>query len=134
MPVEHSYPRNMMVQNFQLPFFHTLFWKHKEKLSTTEQEAYGVYYAITKGNHYLQGVDIIVRNDHKPLTKFVNGKNANNKVKRWGLELAMYNIILNGFLELTVKQQIPFMPSGFTSDHTSISQLVIHHKLRWTHL
>ena len=24
--------------------------------------------------------------------KFVNGKNANNKVNRWGLELATYNI------------------------------------------
>ena len=57
----------------------------------TEQEAYGVYYAITKWN-YLQGVDIIVRNDHKPLTKFLNRKNANDKVNRWGLELATYNI------------------------------------------
>ena len=36
-------------------------------------------------------MDIIVRNDHKPLTKFLNGKNA-NKVNRWGLELATYNI------------------------------------------
>ena len=58
----------------------------------TEQEAYGVYCAITKWNYYLQGVDIIVRNDHKPLTKSLNGKNANNKVNRWGLELATYNI------------------------------------------
>ena len=58
----------------------------------TEQEAYGVYYAITKWNYYLQGADIKIRNDHKPLTKFLNGKNANNKVNRWGLELATYNI------------------------------------------
>ena len=58
----------------------------------TEQEAYGVYYAVTKWSNYLQGADIIVRNDHKPLTKFVNGKNVNNKVNRWGLELATYNI------------------------------------------
>ena len=57
----------------------------------TEQEAYGVYYAITKWNYYLQGVDIIVGKDHKPLSKFLNGKNANNKVNRWGLELATYN-------------------------------------------
>ena len=58
----------------------------------TEQEAYGVYYAITKWNYYLQGADIIVRNDQKPLTKFLNGKNVNNKVNRWGLELVTYNI------------------------------------------
>ena len=28
--------------------------------NTTEQEAYGVYYTITKWNYYLQGTDIIV--------------------------------------------------------------------------
>ena len=64
----------------------------QRKWSTTEQEAYGVYYAITKWNYYLQGADIIVQNDHKPLNKFLNGKNANNKVNRWGVELATYNI------------------------------------------
>ena len=45
-----------------------------------EQEAYGVYYTGTKWNYYFQGADITVRNDHKLLTKFLNGKNANNKV------------------------------------------------------
>ena len=97
-----------MVQNFQLPFSCTHFLETQRKWSMTEQEAYGVYYAIIKWNYYLQGVDIIVRNDHKPLTKFLNGKNANNKVNRWGLEFATYNIILNGFLELAIKQLIVF--------------------------
>ena len=59
----------------------------------TEQEAYRVYYDNTKWNYYLKGVDIIVRNDHKPLAKFLNGKNTNNKVDRWGLQLATYHII-----------------------------------------
>ena len=36
-----------------------------------EQDAYGVYYVITKWNYYLQGVDITVQNDHKPLNKFL---------------------------------------------------------------
>ena len=40
----------------------------------------------------MQGADIIVKNDHKPLAQFLNGKNANNKVNRWTLELATYNI------------------------------------------
>ena len=39
-----------------------------------------------------QGADIIVQNDHKPLARFLNGKNTNNKVNRWSLELATYNI------------------------------------------
>ena len=38
----------------------------QRKWSTTKQEAYGVYYAVTIWNYYLQGMDIIVRNDHKP--------------------------------------------------------------------
>ena len=37
-------------------------------------------------------MDIIVRNDHKPLTPILNGKRTNNKVNRWGLELTTYNI------------------------------------------
>ena len=68
------------------------FIETQRKWSTTEQEAYGVYYSITKQNYYLQGTDIIVKNDHKPLTWFLNGKNANNKVNRWSLELTTYNI------------------------------------------
>ena len=57
-----------------------------------EQEAYAVYYAVTKWNYYLQGSDIIVCNDHKPLQNFLNSTNANNKVNRWSLELGTYNI------------------------------------------
>ena len=52
----------------------------QRKWSNMEQEAYGVYYTITKWNYYLQGADNIVRNDHEPLNKFLNGKNTNNKV------------------------------------------------------
>ena len=44
------------------------------------------------GIYYLQGADIIVKNDHKSLTWFLNGKNADNKFNRWSLELATYNI------------------------------------------
>ena len=55
-------------------------------------EAYDIYYAVTKWNDYLQGSDIIVCNDHKPLQKLLNGKNS-NKVNRRSLEIATYNII-----------------------------------------
>ena len=67
---------------FPIAFLSHTFLETERKWSMTEQKAYGVYYAITKWNYYLQGLDIIVRNDHKPLTKFLNGKNANNKVNR----------------------------------------------------
>ena len=77
---------------FPIAFLSHTFLETQRKWSTTEQEAYGVYYAITKWNYYLQGTDITVRNDHKPLAKFLNGKNGNNKVNNWGLELATYNM------------------------------------------
>ena len=68
----------------------------QRKLSTTEQKAYGVYYAVTKWNYYLQGAEVIVCNDYKPLARFLNGKNSNNKVNRWGLELATKTLPSNG--------------------------------------
>ena len=37
-------------------------------------------------------MDITVRNNHKPLAQFLNGKNKNTKINRWGLELTSYNI------------------------------------------
>ena len=39
----------------------------QRKWSTTEQEAYRVYFAVTKCNYYLQGAEVIIHNDHKPL-------------------------------------------------------------------
>ena len=77
---------------FPVAFLSHTFTETQQKWSTTEQEAYGVYYTINKWNYYLQGADIIVRNDHKPLAHFLNRKNTNNKVNRWSLELATYNI------------------------------------------
>ena len=77
---------------FPIAFLSHTFFETQCKWSTTKQEAFGVYYAITKWNYYLQGANIIVRNDHKPLARFLNGKNVNNKVNRWSLELATYNI------------------------------------------
>ena len=49
---------------FPIAFLLHTFSETQRKWSTTEQEAYGVYYAITKWNYYLQGANIIVRNDH----------------------------------------------------------------------
>ena len=52
---------------FPVAFLSHTFTETQCKWSTMEQEAFGVYYAITKWNYYLQGANIIVRNDHKPL-------------------------------------------------------------------
>ena len=77
---------------FLVAFLLHTFTDTQRRWSTPEQEAYGIYFAIKKWNYYLQGADIIVRNDHKPLARFLNGKNENTKINRWGLELTSYNI------------------------------------------
>ena len=53
---------------FPVAFLLHTFTETQMKWSTTKQEAYGVYYTITKWNCYLQGTDIIVKNEHKPFT------------------------------------------------------------------
>ena len=63
-------------------FFSHTFTDTQRRWSTPEQEAYGIYFVIKKWNYYLQGADIIVRNDHKPLAQFLNGKNENTKINR----------------------------------------------------
>ena len=77
---------------FPVAFLSHTFTDTQRRWSTPEQEAYSIYFTIKKWNYYLQGADIIVRNDHKPLAQFLNGKNENTKINRWGLELASYNI------------------------------------------
>ena len=61
MLAEHSYPRNMMVQHSPIAFLSHTFLETQGKRSTTDQEASGVYYAITKWNYYFQGTEIIVK-------------------------------------------------------------------------
>ena len=52
---------------FPIVFLSHTFTDTQRRWSTPEQEAYGIYFTIKKWNYYLQGADIIVRNDHKPL-------------------------------------------------------------------
>ena len=52
---------------FPVAFLSHTFMETQCKWSTMEQEAFGVYYATMKWNYYLQGANIIVQNDHKPL-------------------------------------------------------------------
>ena len=59
---------------FPIAFLSHTFTDTQQKWSTTEQEAYSVYYTVMKWIYYLQGAKIIVRNDHKSLTRFLNGK------------------------------------------------------------
>ena len=105
---------------FPVAFLSHTFSETQHKWSITEQEAFRVYYAITKWNYYLQGANIIVRNDHKPLAHFLNGKNANNKVNRWSLELATYKYYLR--MDIRSKEQGSRLPIQVNSNYRDLHQ------------
>ena len=85
-------------QELPVAFLLHTFTDTQWKWNTIKQESYGIYYAVTKWNYYLQGSVIVVHNDHKPQDKFLNGKNAKNKVNRWSLKLTIYNITFEWIL------------------------------------
>ena len=66
---------------FPIAFLSHTFSETQRKWNTTEQEAYGVSYAVTKWKYYLQGADIIVRNDHKPSCKIFKQKKCSQQGK-----------------------------------------------------
>ena len=101
---------------FPVAFLSHTFTDTQGRWSTPEQEAYGIYFAIKKWNYYLQGADIIVRNEHKPLARFLNGKNENTKINRWGLELASCNI------------KFEWISGAKNKAADCLSQLVEHHE------
>ena len=94
---------------FPVAFLSHTFTDTQQRWSTPEQEAYGIYFTIKKWNYYLQGADITVRNDHKPLAWFLNGKNKNMKINRWGLELASYNITFEWISGVKTKPQTAYL-------------------------
>ena len=91
---------------FPVAFLSHTFTETQRKWSTTKQVAYGVYYAITKWNYYLQGANITVKNDHKPLTQFLNGKMQITRLTDGVWNLAHRISPLNGSQELKTKQPI----------------------------
>ena len=91
---------------FPIAFLFHTFTETQRKWSTSEQEAYELYYTITKWNYYLQGASITVKNDHKPLTWFLNGKMQITRLTD-GVWNSPHTISpLNGFQKLRTKQLI----------------------------
>ena len=90
-------------REFPIAFLSHTFTETQQKWSTTKQEAYGIYYAITEWNYYLQGADIIVRNNHKPLAWYLNGKMLLIRSTDRVWNLPHTTSLLNGFLELRTK-------------------------------
>ena len=93
---------------FPVAFLSHTFSETQCKWSTTEQEVFRVYYAITKWNYYLQGANIIVRNDHKPLAHFLNRKMQTTRSTDGVWNLPLIISPLNGYQEQRIRQQTAY--------------------------
>ena len=80
MHLEHNSCKNTIEWNFPIAFLSHTFTETQRKWSTTKQEAYGVYYVITKWNYYLQGADITVKMIINPLQSSQMGKTQKTKL------------------------------------------------------
>ena len=70
-----------------------------------------------------------MKNDHRPLVKFLNGKNANNKVNRWSLKLATYNITFEWISGAKNKAAdcLSWLVEPTTLPTTSVNMLTVSH-------
>ncbi|GFX36560.1 retrovirus-related Pol polyprotein from transposon 17.6 [Trichonephila clavipes] len=60
--------------------------------TVTERECLAVVWALNKFRTYLGSLPIKVITDHTALTHLTNGKNLSNRMIRWALKLAEFNI------------------------------------------
>ena len=56
------------------------------------KEAFATYMSVKKLSFYLTDATILLRNDHKPLEKFLQKNTLNPKVNNWAMELEAFNI------------------------------------------
>ncbi|GFX77045.1 hypothetical protein TNCV_1072451 [Trichonephila clavipes] len=60
--------------------------------STTEREALAVVWALKEFRGYIEGTEITVASDHKPLKWLLNLKSPTGRPARWALEIQSFNL------------------------------------------
>ena len=63
----------------------------QQKGPIIEKEAYAIYYALQKLDHYLHGATFVIKTDHKPLKYLLSSEMKNRKVQMWAMVIASYN-------------------------------------------
>ena len=56
------------------------------------KEAFAIYMSVKKLSFYLDQAEIILRNDHLPLKRFLQKNTLKSKVNNWAVELKSFNI------------------------------------------
>jgi len=80
-----------VIDNIEQPiaFISKTLTKAEKKWSVYEKEAYAIFYALRKWEHYLQGVKFTLFTDHRNLT-FLE-KDPSPKVQRWRIAVQEYD-------------------------------------------
>lgn len=66
----------------------------ESKWTTTEREAFALYYAVRHFEDYLRAAKVVLRTDHKPITWLVTCKNPVPKVYRWLLWISEFDVAI----------------------------------------
>ena len=56
-----------------------------------EKEAFVIFYALQKLDHYLQDSEFVIRMDHKPLKYIMDSPVQNKKIQHWTAKTCGYN-------------------------------------------
>jgi hypothetical protein len=67
---------------------------HQQRYSTVEKEAMALITAVRVLSVYFGTTPITVFTDHSPLQFLQRMANCNQKLLRWSLELAQYNLVI----------------------------------------
>ena len=59
--------------------------------STIEKEAFAIFLALKKLDHYLHGAEFVIKCDHMPLKYVLDAPMQNKKIQLWALSIAGYN-------------------------------------------
>ena len=80
-----------VIDNIEQPiaFISKTLTRAEKKWSVYEKEAYAIFYALRKWEHYLQGVKFTLFTDHRNLT-FLE-KDPSPKVQRWRIAVQEYD-------------------------------------------
>ena len=65
--------------------------KTQEKWPIIEKEAFAIYYALQKLDHYLHGAEFVIKSDHMPLKYILESPMQNKKIQLWALGISGYN-------------------------------------------
>ena len=59
----------------------------QEKWSTIQKQAYAIYASFKKMVFYLRDAQVLIKNDHAPLRKFIYANTTNNMLTTWAQDL-----------------------------------------------